>query len=349
MKTETIHGGDIYRNQVELDFSVNRNPFGVSKRVKEALEDAIQEVEAYPDIQYASLRSALSDALGVPEEWIVAGNGASELFLAIVHGLKPEEILIPVPSFYGYEWAAGASDAVITYYNMKDLCLGEDFLPVLRETGAGLLFLANPNNPVGNLLSPGLLSEILSICKSRGIVLVVDECFLEFVPENEKYSLISCLKQYENLIVVRAFTKLYAIPGVRLGYLLCAGDEIRGRIQRHLPEWNLSIFAERAGVAALKETAYVKRTVDFLETERAYLTERLRHLGITVYESRADYLLLRTKLPLYEELLQRGILIRDCRNYRGLGAGYYRVAVRLREENDRLLAAVSACVEKEKQ
>ena len=102
-------------------------------------------------------------------------------------------------------------------------------------------------------------------------------------------------------------------------------------------------------MAALKETAYVKRTVDFLETERAYLTERLRHLGITVYESRADYLLLRTKLPLYEELLQRGILIRDCRNYRGLGAGYYRVAVRLREENDRLLAAVSACVEKEKQ
>ncbi len=349
MKTETIHGGDIYRNKVELDFSVNRNPFGVPERVKEALEDAIQEVEAYPDIQYASLLSALSDALGVPEEWIVAGNGASELFLAIVHGLKPEEILIPVPSFYGYEWASGASDAVITYYNMKDLCLGEDFLPVLRETGARLLFLANPNNPVGNLLSTELLEEMLFICKSRGIVLVVDECFLEFVPENEKYSLISRLKQYENLIVVRAFTKLYAIPGVRLGYLLCAGEEIRGRIQRHLPEWNLSIFAERAGVAALKETAYVKRTVEFLETERAYLTEGLRHLGITVYESQADYLLLQTGLPLYEELLQCGILIRDCRNYRGLSAGYYRVAVRLREENDRLLAAVSACVEKEKQ
>lgn len=338
-----IHGGDIYRNQIELDFSINVNPLGMSDAVREALHGAVDKSVNYPDEQAQGLVEAVSERLHVPPECLVFGNGASELFLGVVHALRPRRTVIPVPSFYGYEYAAGACNGRIDFVPMKEQ---EAFLPdgelldaLTEETD--LLFLANPNNPTGRLLDTAYLEKILQKCRKIDTVVVLDECFLDFCGQGE--SMLPRLSEYENLLVVRAFTKLYAIPGVRLGYLAGA-PRLVARIRQHLPEWNLSIFAQEAGIACAGQTEYAKRTAAFVRKERTLMEERLRALGVRVFPGDANFLLLFSECPLYERLLRRKILIRDCANFRGLTKGYYRVAVRGREENERLWKAIGDCI-----
>lgn len=341
-----MHGGDIYRNQVKIDFSVNINPLGIPERVRRALQAAADDCTCYPDILNTELKQAIHTMTGADVSQILCGNGASELFLAIVHGICPRRIVIPVPSFYGYEKVSGACEAQVDYYEMKPsdgYCLDETVIDSLSEE-TDLLFLANPNNPVGNRIPPELLDKVITHCMKNEITVVLDECFIEFSKDWEQYSFLQRVREFPNLIVVRAFTKIFAIPGVRLGYLVCADENLRMRIEEQLPEWNVSVFAQKAGKAAAAEVHYVKQSAELVKKERDYLTHTLQSMGIFVYPSEADYLLLYTEYPLGEELLKRGILIRDCSNYRGLSGGYYRIAVKQRCENDKLLAEIGEIV-----
>ena len=177
-----IHGGDIYQNEIELDFSVNINPFGIPEKVKEAMQESLELCEHYPDIHHAKLIEKIGAHYHIPEEHILCGNGASELFVAVVHAIKPGKIVIPAPSFYGYEKAANVTEAEVSYYEMKErdgFCLTEVFLQELQEN-VDLLFLANPNNPVGNTIEDMLLEKICDRCREKKITVVIDECFLEF-------------------------------------------------------------------------------------------------------------------------------------------------------------------------
>ena len=334
------HGGDIYRNQIRLDFSVNTNPLGMPDPVKEALHQAVEEAENYPDIRAQALSAAVAEQLQVQKEQLVFGNGASELFHAVLHAIKPSKILIPVPSFLGYEEAAKAIDCEVIFYEMKkeeNFCLTDRILDVLDEN-ISLVFLANPNNPVGNLVEPELIFQIAEKCRQCDITLVLDECFMELTGKEQTYSFFKRLDEFPNVVVIRAFTKLYAIPGVRLGYLVCE-QNLAEKIRLQLPEWNLSVFAQRAGVAAIKEQEYIARAVVCIQTQRQFLLEELQAAGCSVFDSDADYLLFYSEMPLYELFLQRGILIRDCSNFRGLQRGYYRIAVKSEEQN-RMFAEV---------
>ena len=145
------------------------------------------------------------------------------------------------------------------------------------------------------------------------------------------------IEEYDNLLLVRAFTKIYAIPGVRLGYLLCSDRSILGKIKRQLPEWNLSVFAHAAGSVCAKQSAFITETIDYVKGERQFLTDNLRQMGLRVFPSDANFILIHSNIPLYESLLGHGILIRDCENFRGLSKGYYRIAVKSRKENETLL------------
>lgn len=332
-----IHGGDIYRNEVKRDFSVNINPLGVPEPVKSALQAAIEKCTEYPDIQAEELKRAVAHMLQVPQEYLLFGNGASELFMAIVHAMKPQKVLIPVPSFYGYEYAAMAAESDISYYLMdpeKEFQLDEKFNAELTED-IDLLFLANPNNPTGVLTDQEKLKALLDVCKNKKIKVVLDECFIDFV--GKEYSFISNLDEYDNLIIVRAFTKIFAIPGVRLGYMVCSNKEWNRKIKRQLPEWNLSSFAQEAGCVCAKQTFFIEETVSYVKQERIYLEENLRRLGFLVFPGAANFILFSSGYPLYEKLLEKGILIRNCENFRGLSNGYFRIAVKKREDNDCLL------------
>lgn len=335
-----IHGGDIYRNQVTIDFSVNVNPLGIPKAVETALYEAVKSCRNYPDITAEELKKAVSEMVSVPKEALLFGNGASELFMGIVHGIHPKRTLIPVPSFYGYEYAAKAADGEIIYYKTKEdhnFCLTNDFFSVLTEN-VDLVFLANPNNPTGNLINREYLKNLLHHCKDRGIYVVLDECFIEFC--GKEWSMIQEINAFPNLILVRAFTKIFSIPGVRLGYMVCSNQSLLTRISRHLPEWNLSNFAQEAGYVCASQSAFIKESAVYIQKERQFLTEKLKLLGFKVFPGNANFLLIYSNELLYDRLLEKGLLIRNCENFRGLSNGFYRIAVKSRRENEALLKAI---------
>lgn len=337
---KVLHGGDIYRNHVKTDFSVNVNPLGIPEAVKVALYEAVDNCTRYPDISAEKLKEAVSEMLTVPKGYLLFGNGASELFMAIIHGIKPKKTVIPVPSFYGYEYAAETADGEILYYKTKeknDFCLQEDFLSVLTED-VDILFLANPNNPTGSLMSREELRNVLSHCRDKGVYVVLDECFIEFC--GKERSMLQEIETFSNLILVRAFTKIFSIPGVRLGYFVCSNPLLLGKIGRQLPEWNVSRFAQAAGYECAMQTAFVEKTVTFIRKERRFLEDGLKQAGFRVFPGKANFLLIYCEQPLYDRLLEKGILIRDCENFRGLSKGFYRIAVKDRKENEDLLRAI---------
>ena len=345
-----IHGGDIYTNDIDIDFSVNINPLGSPETVKSALHQAVEKSSQYPDINSKDLVKSLSTWLNIPEDSILFGNGASELFMAIVHAVNPNKVLIPVPSFYGYQHATNAVGAEQVYYYLKEeneFALDDDFLSTLTED-IDMLFLANPNNPTGKVLDREYLVRVLEKCRQKNILVVLDECFIEFC-QRENF-ILDELDKYPNLIVIRAFTKIFAIPGVRLGYMLCSDKVLLQKVKDHIPEWNLSTFAQWAGLCCIGQDEYISKTIECVKIEREFLINGIKELevkGIQIkaYESDVNFILIRTGVPLYDKLLQKRILIRDCENFEGLSKGYYRIAVKNRAENERLLKAIGECIE----
>lgn len=335
-----IHGGDIYRNHVKVDFSVNINPLGMPEGVEEALHAAVGRCHEYPDMEAWKLKKAVCSEWNIQDEYLLFGNGATEIFMGIIHAIAPKRIMIPVPSFYGYEYVAEAAGSEILYFPLKEerqFLPDEDLLQSLTED-MDLLFLANPNNPTGKQMNRAYLEKLLKTCRDKKIWVVLDECFIEFC--GSECSILSEIEKYDNLLLVRAFTKIYAIPGVRLGYLICSNSAMLEKVRRQLPEWNISTFAQEAGIACVGQSAFIAETVEYVRRERWFLTEGLRQLGLRVFSGEANFLLIFSDKPLYEELLKRGILIRDCANFRGLSKGYYRIAVKRREENEILLKAI---------
>lgn len=346
-----MHGGDIYRNQIDYDFSVNMNPFGIEPAIAEALQEAIAHCMAYPDLECMALSDKLCAYHGIEKEELLIGNGASELFMATVQALRPKKALLVAPGFRGYEHALTAVECAITYYEAKrqqDFMVQEDIMELLTKD-VDICFLTTPNNPTGRRISGELLERIVTKAKENNIVVVLDECFVHFTEQGEQESLLQRYRLFSNLMVVRAFTKDFAIPGVRLGYAISSDRKRIERIRKQLPEWNVSMLAQAAGECAMdfmKQKSYWDRLHKHLKVERGYLTEELEKLGITVFSSEANYLLLHAKEPLYERLLEKRILIRDCSDYPSLGAGYYRIAVRTRSENQKLVETLQELIKK---
>ncbi|MDF2869595.1 MAG: L-threonine O-3-phosphate decarboxylase [Anaerocolumna sp.] len=339
------HGGEIYDKKVSLDFSVNTNPLGIPERVRKILIESVDLYDRYPDDYYRELKTALASEHAIDSDELICANGASDLIYRLCQVIRPGKALLCAPTFVEYEQALKATGCEITYYNLEeenDFALQEDYL-IHLTADINMVFLCNPSNPVGNLVDKNLLVKVADKCQELGIFLVVDECFIDFIKEAE--SLISIRKNYPGLFILRAFTKFYALAGLRLGYGICSRKELMDRLLLHTPSWNVSLPAQLAGVEALKDMEYRNKTYKWLGVEREYLSSGLSSLGFKVYPSKGNFLLFRGKEGLYEELLMRGILIRECKNYRQLGAGYYRIAVKLREDNDQLLEGIGKILE----
>lgn len=338
-----MHGGNIYGNEIEYDFSVNLNPLGPPDAVREALAEALNHVEEYPDPEYRELRRALANYRRLAEEQLVLGNGASELIPGIIRALAPKTCMVTAPCYSGYETALKAAAPSCRIHRIflreeDDFTLPENICREIAHVKPDLLILTNPNNPNGKRISANRLREIAGACRGAGTVLLMDECFLA-LSGGDVDSLIHRIGEegMPPTVVLRAFTKTFAIPGVRLGYAVCSGS-LATRIQRELPEWNLSVFAQYAGLAALEPSGYIAASVEMIAQEREYLTAELKKLGLRVFPSDANYILFQSRdRELHRKLLDKGILIRDCRDYHGLTAGFYRAAVRTRRENTALL------------
>lgn len=365
---EYQHGGDIYSQEVELDFSANINPFGLPEAVRAAAADSLTQCAAYPDSSSRKLTEALASFHNVAQEQVICGNGAADLIFGLALAVKPNRALVTAPAFSEYEQALAAVDCKVSYLDLREEDgFGLDpsaFLDKLSEEPK-ILFLCNPNNPTGVSIRRENMEWIAQVCRKRGILLAVDECFCDFLDDPESCSVIPLLPENPHIFVLKAFTKLYAMAGLRLGYGLCADGELMEKLRRVRQPWSVSNVAQAAGLAALGETGYVRASTRAIAGERRWLAGELTRLGLAVYGSEANYIFFRdvgapggpagadipavagepamTSPPahnrglLYGELLQRRILIRSCANYRGLDNTYYRVCVRQRRDNEILV------------
>lgn len=349
-KKMASHGGNIYKKAKELnipeseilDFSANISPLGTPEAIKKAIVESLEGVINYPDPDCSDLTEGIAAFDGVKPEHILCGNGGADLLFRIALALKPKKVLLPVPAFVEYEEALSAVDAQMDYFYLEeDFRVKETLLEAMNPT-QDMLVICNPNNPTGLLVERELLLRILQKAKECSMKVLLDECFLEIYPEEEKYTLKRHLEAFPNLMILKSFTKMYAIPGVRLGYLMCSDQELLRKIRRCGQAWSVSHFAQAAGLAALNEVAYRESTIRVIQKENAFMREELSKLPITLYHGVVNYLFFRAPgvADLDKRLEQHGIMIRNCSNYVNLGEEYFRVAVKSREDNLRLLAAL---------
>ena len=340
-----VHGGDIYtkRNtntEFILDFSANINPFGMPDSIKKAIIDNIESYTNYPDPLCRELREALEIHENLDSSNILCGNGAADIIFKITLGLKPKKALLIAPTFAEYEEAINLVNGEINYYNLKeenDFCIDDDILNYITSD-LDIMFICNPNNPTGIPLKKEKMFNILDKCKKNNVILVVDECFIDFLTDEEEYSVKSYISQYSNLIILKAFTKMYAMAGIRLGYMMCSNTSIINKISKIGQPWSVSTVASKCGIAALKEVDFVNKTKEYIKKNREYLTKELNNLGYKVFESKVNFILFKTtNTNIKGELEKYGILIRSCSNYKNLNEEYFRIAVKSEENNKYLI------------
>ena len=341
-QTKNPHGGDIYDGTVELDFSANTNPFGTPEGVLNAIRDSLSQLHRYPDPYCRKLVQAIAEFEQVPRQWILCGSGAAELIYCYCEALAPHIACELAPTFSEYSLGLQRCGCRMERYVLrKDRGFqpGEDFLSWLQEKRPEAVFLCNPNNPTGQLMDPALLKRILHYTRENHIHLFVDECFLDLCGEGK--SLKIYLEQNPQLLILKAFTKSYGMAGIRLGYCLCADPRTLGAMAAVCQPWNVSGPAQAAGAAALKEQEFLRKTRRAIFTERVRMKKALEDMGLWVSDSRCNFLLFEAPKGLDLRLRQQKIAIRSCSNYVGLDEGWYRTAVRLQPENDRLLRAIA--------
>ena len=341
---ELVHGGDWAGYRAEfgcdaLDFSANVSPLGLPAGVAAAITNALPTADRYPDPLCRELRAALAGAEGVPADWILCGNGAADLIFRLALAVRPRRALLPAPTFAEYEAAlqtVGCAVQRVFLREENEFAVTEEFIDaVTPETD--IVFLCQPNNPTGQVTPPALVERLMRRCAECGAVLVVDECFLDFLPDRDAWTAKQLLRDAPQLIILKAFTKLYAMAGVRLGYALCGDATLLEKMRGAGQPWAVSSLAQAAGLAALQETAYAGAVRALIAEQRPRMAAGLRALGLRVMDGQANYLLFRATPDFGEKLRRRGAVVRSCANYPGLDAAWYRTAVRTAEENTRLL------------
>ncbi|MGN0696239.1 MAG: pyridoxal phosphate-dependent aminotransferase [Oscillospiraceae bacterium] len=331
------HGGN-HSHDIIYDLSVNINPLGMPEGVRRALAENIDKFSAYPDPECRRLTEKLSEAENISAENIVCGNGAADLIYRLVQEEKPKRALLISPTFSEYEKALSETGCEIAFHELREedgFSLTERILDDMSDD-MDMLFLCSPNNPTGAVIKPPLMDRIYDECRRKDILLVIDECFMGFVCGGAGYS----FKPRTGAIVLKAFTKLYAMAGLRLGYVLCGDISLAQRLRETGQCWSVSVPAQLAGEAALAEKAYASETVRIIRREREYLIRSLENMGFGVYPSEANFILFQSPLPLDRLLLREGIAVRSCANFRGLDGTYFRTAVRTHEENAALICAI---------
>lgn len=344
------HGGNIYRareiaGKDILDFSANINPLGLPSHLKNAIRGNLWSILHYPDPDAKDLTRTIAQYWKIPEENVLVGNGSTELIYLIAQTLRPRRVLIPAPTFSEYERSVRTVGARVRFIGLRE---SEGFRLKLnrRLKMESSIFLCNPNNPTGNLI----LEHPETIEELADKLLVIDEAFMDFLPDQKNYTLIWKATESKKIIVVRSFTKFFALPGLRLGYLV-AHKEIIDKLKQHLPPWNTNSLAQMAAELILDDKEYIKNTHKLIEKERKFLLEQLAKIeGLKPHPSVTNFLLIKIEMPgmtsksLKELLIKTGILIRDCSNFRNLNDKYIRIAVRSHKENLKLLTSLKTVI-----
>ncbi len=355
MKSRWQHGGNVYEVQRKfgidhkqvIDFSANINPLGFPKGLPEAIMGGMVDLVHYPDPDYSDLTEAIAKSRNVRPEWVYPGNGAIELIYMIMEYLKPQKAHVMAPGFVEYERSLRRYGAEVQWIRLRESdefrLTAEVVAPALGHPGEPIV-LCTPNNPTGALIDPALLADILTQAHAAGQPVIMDEAFMDFVVPGKAFECIPKVADYPNLFVLRSMTKCYAIPGLRLGYLVSASDGFREWVQEYRIPWMVNHLASLAGQTALADSEHLENTREYVARQRESFIKGLAELdGLKVYPAEANFVCIRliaSTLDLRAELLKTGIMIRSCANYIGMDEGFYRVAIRSEADNMKLLAAL---------
>ena len=377
-----FHGGNIYKIFREknikeiLDYSSNINPYGIPESLKKRITENLEVLERYPDPDYVELRQKLANLNKVNLSDIILGNGATEIIFLFMKVINPKKILIVSPTFGEYERAVKATeisgDTVslsssngdnknienkkieIEYFELKesdDFKLNIGNLKNELENKYDLLIICNPNNPTGKFLKLAQTEEILKECNKYDTKLFIDEAFIEFLADGMKESIINTEENKKNLFVTRAFTKFFAIPGLRLGYGMYFDKELEKKISEKKEPWSVNNFAEMAGSTVLDDAEYIEKTLKWIAEEKKYMYEKLNEIsGMKVYETEVNFITGKIDEKLFsegvnvkilrEKMLEQGILIRDASNFKFLDERFFRLAIKDRASNERVIEAM---------
>lgn len=326
-----------------IDFSANINPLGPPVEVFEAIKKASANVTVYPDPDCLKAKVALSNYFNISKENFVIGNGASELIYVLMYTLKPSKILVPVPTFSEYTNAAMATGIPLETVELSGElfeCLDATSLNI--DTNS-LIILCNPNNPTGGLYEKTFIREIIAQAYEKKAWVLLDESFIDFVEDQEKYSFIQEINQYENLLILYSLTKFYAIPGIRLGSIITNATMTK-KLSDHKDPWSVNCFALEASEVALGNKEYFQTTRNYMFEARQLLYEGLLNIkGLIPKKPTANYIFTKvdpfkaTSSELCDFLGKKGILLRNCNTYPLLGEGYVRIAVKSKQHNEVLL------------
>lgn len=321
-----------------LDFSANINPMGLPEWFRPVVSSSLSSVVHYPDPESSDLAKAASERYGCSPNEVLIGNGSSEILYLLPKALGKKRAIILAPSYVDYANASEVAGLELNYVFLKEI---DDFVPDLRRVqsvlcGAELVFICTPNNPTGLITDAEHIREIAT--SNPSTLFIVDEAFGDFVENMD--SLVRDRPQ--NVIVLLSLTKIYSIPGLRLGLAICESQIVES-VRRIQPMWSVNSIAQAVGSAALRDTHYVERSRMFVLQQREILESELKSLlGLTVYPGKANFLFVRIDrkdldaIELARRVLQDGIAIRVCENFQGLDNRFFRIAVKTYEQNMKL-------------
>ena len=334
------HGGN---NKVDFDYSVNLNPLGIKQSISSNIQNVLLNrflLSSYPSVDNRESIKIIADYHNIGENNVVIGSGVSELIMRCVSTLPLKKALLIAPTFSEYERCLSVNNIEFDYHNLdeeNDFNLDESILPKL-DKNIDALFLTNPSNPVGNLVSRELIEKIIDRCNTNSIYLIIDEAFLPFT--NEKSS-IELIDKSKYLIVLRSLTKMYCIAGIRVGYLVLSNDEIKKALDNAAPTWALSALAISVLPECFNDGEYESRTRALIKKERAVLEKALKSYHLKTYGGVAPFILFKADDDnLVKKLLNYSIAIRDCSNYNNLSKGFYRIAVKDSTTNSILISVL---------
>ncbi|MPQ43863.1 pyridoxal phosphate-dependent aminotransferase [Clostridium tarantellae] len=332
-----------------IDFSSNINPFGSSPKAKEAIINNVDMVSIYPDPEYKNLKKTISNYCECKIENILLGSGATELISSFIKVIKPKKALLLSPSYSEYEEELKKLNCeIVKFFTLKENGFKvniNELINIIKKIKCDLLIICNPNNPTGFALKNTEIQKILHSCE---IFVMVDETYVEF-SDIDLFSSTKLTNKYPNLFIIRGTSKFFSTPGIRLGYGIISNENIKNCINSSLDLWNINIFANIMGEIMFKDFSYINNTKTKIIKEKTYLLDELKSLNeLKVYNSYGNFILceLKTKKitakKLYEKLLKKNIIIRDCSSFQGLNEYFFRVCILTHEENKLLINSLKS-------
>ena len=323
-----------------IDFSANVNFLPLPETVMQAARSGLV-AQADPQEQQAGLEERLAEWNGVKPAQVYCGSGVAEVAGTLMQVLKPQKALLPAPGLEEYLRALSMVKCSTDYYYTEEsagfrISAGDFCSRITPDTD--MVFLCNPNNPTAVLYEKAFVETVLRRCQEADARLVLDESSLDLVEDAERYSMKSA-EMSPLLFIMKDITRMFALPGIRLGYGLCTDADLMERL-RGAGQSSVSRVAERAGTACAGEREFMRKTVQEMTKERTFLIHELKQLGLDKVTGEANMVFFASRPRLHVFGLLHGVMLRDCSNYEGLGEGYYRITVRSREENEKLLGVL---------